>query len=371
MTEIWHYSRGFVGMSIAALLFMAGLTGAILAFYNDVDKVLNPIFYHVKPSGKLLAPPVLIAKLEQARPEILVWYQQYPKIPGETAMMSAQARPNAQGTYPAIQSDIFYVNPYTAEIVGEKYWGKCCLEPENLLNFLYELHHSLKRGFWGNYLMGLSAVALLINCLWVLLGSKGRSKSGSSVFLIPTHHRPVAIMLAILLLPVAISGIAMNLPVEVFKPVVSIFSPVQPSIYEEYAGKTSPDFGSRILSYDEAYQLAQETGRQNGWSEPVAELFYSTGYNFYGMAFGYRDPDGMGNNWIYLDGVDGHPVGEKHPTQGSAGDILSFAQLPIHSGRIAGVASKTLIAILGLLVAALSARYILITSRLLSLGSKS
>ena len=58
------------------------------------------------------------------------------------------------GEYPTIASNMFYLDPHSGEIVGEKYWGRCCFEPENLLNYLYEMHHSLTDGTWGGYLMG-------------------------------------------------------------------------------------------------------------------------------------------------------------------------------------------------------------------------
>lgn len=364
MTMKWlHCALGLVGMAVAALLFIAGITGAIQAFYNEIDKVLNPEFYRVETGGELLAPPALIEKLERSRPEIQVWYLQYPENPGDTAMLTAQPRPDAQGSYPEIRSDVFYLNPHTGEIVGEKYWGRCCFEADNLLNFLYEVHHSLKAGQWGGYLMGFAALGLLMNCLWVLLVAWKAGSGRDSAFLIPTRNRALAIVLALLLLPVAISSIAMNLPTEVFKPLVSLLSPVKPGIYEEYAEKDNSDFGSRSLSYNDAWRLAQDMGREKGWHGPVAELFYSSSYNFYGMAFGYRDPEGMGNNWIYLDGEDGHLVGSRLPMQGTSGDFFNAVQLPIHSGRIFGYPSKTLIAALGLLIAFLSARYLLITPR--------
>ena len=75
---------------VAALLFMSGITGGLLAFYNEIDAFLNPGFYHVDARGEMLPPPALIEKLEQARPEVAVWYLQYPKKPGETAMLTAE-----------------------------------------------------------------------------------------------------------------------------------------------------------------------------------------------------------------------------------------------------------------------------------------
>lgn len=354
------------GVVIALLLLMAGLSGAFLAFYYEVDEVLNPSSYrpsayHVEPASEMLPPPVLIDRLEQARPEVQVWYLQYPWRADETAMATAQPRPDASGNYPEIPSDVFYLDPYSAEIVSERFWGRCCLEGENFLNFIYEVHHSLKRGDWGGYLMGLAALVLLGNCLLVLWqvcsGPRSMFGQGQWLYLLPLRSRSLAALFALLLLPIAVSSVAMNLAEQVFKPVVSVFSPVQPTIYEEYEKKAQSDFGERVLSYGDAWKLAQDYGRERNWPEPVAELFYSSSYNFYGMAFGHRDPDGMGNNWIYLDGVDGHVVGDKTPREGTAGDYLTYLQLPIHSGRLAGLPSKTAISLLGLMAAFLSCLY--------------
>jgi uncharacterized iron-regulated membrane protein len=277
-------------------------------------------------------------------------------------MLTAQPRPDANGHYPEVASDTFYLNPYNGEIVGERYWGRCCFERENFLNFIYEVHHSLRGGVWGGYLMGLAALVLLFNCLLVMwrvcFSPRSVFGKGRSLFLIPLNSKLLAGVIALLLLPIAASSIAMNLAEEVFKPVVSLFSSVKPSIYEEYSRKENPDFGERVLSYDDAWKLAQEYGRERNWPEPVAELFYSSGYNFYGMAFGHRDPDGLGNNWIYLDGEDGHIVGSRTPGAGTAGDLVFSVQLPIHSGRLAGLPSKTVISLLGLMTAFLSCLYI-------------
>ena len=51
--------------------------------------------------------------------------------------------------------------------------------------------------------------------------------------------------------------------------------------------------------------------------------------------------------------TDGHVVGTRTPGRGTLGDQLFSVQLPIHSGRLAGLPTKTLVAMLGLLIAAL------------------
>ncbi len=350
MKNLFNRLRALAAIAAALLLGMAGLSGSILAFYDEVDAWLNPQAYAVTPAGDMLAPPQLIERLEQARPEVRVWYLQYPQRSGRTAMMTTEPRPGSSGELPAVESNVFFVNPYTGEVVSERYWGRCCFEPENFLNFIYEMHHSLHSGRWGGHVMALAAIVLLLNCLWVLYRSLRVRSDTVAAFLIPVSRRGVAVIIALGFLPLAVSSIALNLTDEVFKPVVSWFSPVQPGVYSEYAMKDQSDFGERVLSYKDAWLLAQDKGAELGWSGPVAELFYSSGYNFYGMAFGYRDPAGLGNNWMYLDGASGELVGSKTPRDGSAGDLVFFVQLPIHSGRLVGLPSKLLVTALGLLL---------------------
>ncbi len=58
----WRWRRGavlvhrYVGLTIAVFLVMAGLTGALLAFYHELDGLLNPALTHVAPSSQQHVP---------------------------------------------------------------------------------------------------------------------------------------------------------------------------------------------------------------------------------------------------------------------------------------------------------------------------
>lgn len=42
----------YVGLATALFLFLAGLTGSLLAFHHEIDEWLNPGFYAVGEGGE-------------------------------------------------------------------------------------------------------------------------------------------------------------------------------------------------------------------------------------------------------------------------------------------------------------------------------
>jgi uncharacterized iron-regulated membrane protein len=334
----------------APLMFLAGITGAIQAFYYEIDEGLNPGFYEVPVSTPALPAPELIARLEAKHPELKVWYIQSAAKPGRTAMLTTQPRGNEP-----LANDTFYVDPATGREVGARLWGKCCLEPENFLNWTYELHHSLTIGEPGRWIMGLTALVGMAACL-IVIGVGYRRRDRISL---------VSAGLCVPCLVFAITCIDMNLGDELFKPTVSLISKVTPDVYT-VRGEMKGGFGERRLSYEDALSIGKAEGIRRGYGTTVGELYYSYGYNFYGMAYGYRDPNGLGNHWLYFDGQTGKVIGGRFPGEGSLGDRFTQFQLPIHSGRIGGMLTKTLVCLLGLLIAGIAAASLIKAGRQLA-----
>lgn len=144
----------------------------------------------------------------------------------------------------------------------------------------------------------------------------------------------------------------MNLPEQVFKPVVSLVSPVPPSVYHARSQLAGEELGTTAYGYDEAYRHALRHAGQLGLDEPMTELYYSFEYNFYGAGFGAHDSD-QGNAWVFFHGSDGRLLGSEIPGQGTLGERFFRLQLPIHGGRILGFPGRVLIAVLGVAIAVL------------------
>lgn len=359
----------YIGLATAVFLLLAGITGSILAFNHELDEWLNPAFYSASAQGPRLPPGELVDAVQSAHPKLQVWYMEYPHEAGHTAMLAAVPRNDpATGKPFEERNQVFYLDPVSAEQTGQRYWGECCFQRENFVPFILEFHYNLTLpGNWGLWLMGLVAIAWVIDCfvaLWLTLprgkpfwkkwSTAWKIKGGHAYRLNFDLHRAGGLWLWLLLLPIAVSSVAMNLPSQVFKPAVSLFSPIEPSVYEARGRIPAGDLGVTQLSYQQAYERALQEGKRLGLTAAIGELYYSFEYNFYGAGFGQHDTDAHGKSWLFFHGTDGRLLGQEIAGQGTLGEQFYRLQLPIHGGRIIGVTGQVMIAVLGLLIAGLS-----------------
>lgn len=355
----------YIGLATALFLLLAGLTGSVLAFQHELDEWLNPTFYRTPGVGERLPPGRLVDSLERAYPRLQVWYMEFPDEPQHAALLAMVPRIDPASGQPFDEKAVVrYLDPVTAEEVGQRHWGECCFAPDKLVPFLLEFHYSLALpGNWGLWLMGGVAILWFLDCFIALcltlprrgplFGKWATAWKIKRQRLNHDLHRAGGLWLWLLLTPVALSSVAMNLAEPVFKPVVSLLSPVAPSVYEARARLPKAQLGATTYGYDQAYRYAEAHGRRLGLSAPITELYYSFEYHFYGAGFGDHASD-QGNAWLFFDGSDGRLLGQEIPGQGSWGERFYRLQLPIHGGRIFGVAGRVLIAVLGLAIALLA-----------------
>lgn len=360
----------YLGLATALFLALAGLTGSVLAFQHELDAWLNPSFHLAPGRGPLLSPGELVARIEQAEPRLQVWYMEVPDAVGEPALMAAVARtdPATGQPYP-LPHRVTYLDPVTGTALGTRQWGACCFEAENMVPFLLEFHYSLALpGNWGLLLMGLVAILWVLDCFfgawltlprgrpwltrwrtaWTLKRGAGRYRRTLDL------HRAGGLWLWLLLLPVAVSSVAMNLPEPVFKPLVSLLSEVPPSTYQQRSQMPREALGETRLDYQQVYRLAQAEGARQGIEGAIGELYYSVEYNFFGAGFGGHDAPPQDTSWLFFDGADGRLIGAEVAGRGTLGERFYRLQAPIHGGRIAGLPGRIVIALLGLAIAGLS-----------------
>ncbi|WP_193073922.1 PepSY-associated TM helix domain-containing protein [Pseudomonas sp. FME51] len=368
MRSILLYLHRYIGLAMALFLALAGLTGTILAFHHELDEWLNPDLYHTGSSGPALPPDQLVERVESAWPHMQVWYMEFPEEADHAAMLAMVPRTNPETSEPWPEKPIVrYLDQVTGEQVGERYWGDCCFSRRNFVPFMLEFHYNLTLpGNWGLWLMGLIAIAWVVDCFIALLLTFPRGKpfwqkwqrawkikGGHSTRVNLDIHRASGLWLWLLLLPVAISSVAMNLPEQVFKPVISLASPIKPSVYAARGELPAEELGVTGYGYGEAYQLAMQHARDLKLEEPITELYYSFEYNFYGAGFGDHASN-QGNAWVFFHGTDGQLLGKEIPGQGTLGERFFQLQAPIHGGRILGMPGRFLIAALGLAICVLS-----------------
>lgn len=364
------------GLFIAGFLFIAGLTGAVIAWDHELDEWANPGLFRAASgvADSPLAPLELARRAEADDPRLRVSFLSLALEPGHTAMLGVAARidPTTGAPYP-LGFNQLALDPATGQAQGRRQWGQISLSRENLLPFLYKLHYTMHipKGWgidFGVWLMGVVSAVWIADCFLALCISfpnartwrkslsfrlrQGRAKLNFDV------HRSGGVWLWSLLLMLAVTSVSLNLGPQVMQPLVSMFSPLTPSPFQSRQASRERELVDPLLGREQAIAAAEAEGHRRGWAAPAGSIFYAQRFGIYGVAFftpeNDRDDDGMGNEVLYLDGDTGAIVGEKVPGQGTWGDVFMQAQLPLHSGRLLGTPGRVLMSLMGISVAALS-----------------
>jgi uncharacterized iron-regulated membrane protein len=171
----------YVGLVMAGFLLLAGLTGAVLAYYHELDGAMNPAWSHVappRPDALPLDALQLREQVQQRHPQARVNFVPLAQRPGEPAVFFLTAgRDPATGQPALLANDQVFVDPYTGRILGERRWGDLAQGWTNLLPFIYRLHYQVALGTVGTYVFGVIAVLWTLDCFvgFVLTFPVGRA----------------------------------------------------------------------------------------------------------------------------------------------------------------------------------------------------
>jgi uncharacterized iron-regulated membrane protein len=170
----------WAGLSMAAFLVLVGLTGSALAFYWELDALLNPTQY-IAPRSDIapLDAGELATRARQRECRAYVTEIYFPQ-PGRVDIRVAGSMSVITGKPHALTFDEIALNPYTGEELGRRQWGSLREGWRNIMTFIYEFHYSLVLGDFGIWLLGIVAL------LWTLDSFTGL------LITFPAHsaHRP-------------------------------------------------------------------------------------------------------------------------------------------------------------------------------------
>ena len=360
----------YVGLAMAPFLFIAGLTGAVIAWQQELDEWLNPQFFVAASQGAPLPALELARRIEAADDRVQISRIPLALKPGKTFVAWVQPRLDPSNGKPYnLDYNQIAADPVSGAIQGKRQWGAISLARENLMPFLYRLHYTLhlphvmgiQLGIW---LMGLVAIGWVLDCFVSLsisfpnlnawrksLAFRWREGGYRLNF---DLHRSGGVWIWLLLLVLAVTSVSMNLQQQVVRPVVSLFSELTPS---PFANRARTADKSTALSREQILEQAQKEAQRRGISAPPGGMFLFGRANLYGVGFfepgNERGSGGLGNPWLYFDAGTGAPSGSMIPGTGTNGDIFMQAMFPLHSGRMFGLPGRIAISLLGLVIAML------------------
>jgi uncharacterized iron-regulated membrane protein len=366
----WLLLHRWAGLFMALFLVVAGLTGSVIAFQDEFDRLLNPRLLVVEPRGEPLSPVALRELALKHAPRGEINFLNLWRKPDESAaFLISPRRDTAPPRFNAI-----YLDPYSGEFLGGRNLREAKLDREHIISFLYELHYTMALPEpWGRWLFGFVALLWTLDCFvgfYLTLPRRRRAflrrwkpawlvKWGASPVRINFDiHRAAALWTWVMLLVLAVSSVQLNLQREVFDPVFTAIFPVE-NVRGQFASHQRPP-GAGLLPWDEALErgreLMQIRARRDGFS---IEQETSLGLSAPRAIYAYRVrssldiDDRYGRTMVYFSALDGSELAFEHPRLAS-GNLITRWLVMLHFGHVWGLPFRIFIFLMGIVVAALS-----------------
>lgn len=147
----------WAGLGMTLFLVVVGLTGALLAFRTDLERVINPqLFAKPMPGEMPLDLATLAERAEALAPRAKVGYFW---VERDQAVLSCYPRNDPiTGKRYQLDFDHLFLNPYTGEELGRRREGDLRQGRVNIMPFVYDLHATLTLGNTGGWILGIVAL---------------------------------------------------------------------------------------------------------------------------------------------------------------------------------------------------------------------
>lgn len=364
-----------IGLSISVFLAFAGITGSLVAFYPQLDRLVNSELLEVRDRS---------SKTPALNP-FEIRNRLISQLPPGTEVDSVVLHRSFDLPYNYwIDDQEVFVDPYSGKIRGSRHFGDLSEGRVNWMTFIYEFHFTLGLGEVGAWLLGLVALLWTVDCfvgayLTLPVGRRKDEpfrparwlKAWAPAWLLKTNrlfafiftwHRASGLWVWGLLFVFAWSGVALNLREEVYQPVMStLFSPERDEL--EDVPIKEPSTRSPRIDLDQAHSLAVSAMARVAVEERFRVLSerylnYDRERNIYAYTVeSTRDLSArLAETTLYLDADKGSRVAFHAPTGAHRGHTITSWLIALHFGslRIGGMPYRILVCALGPMIATLS-----------------
>jgi uncharacterized iron-regulated membrane protein len=368
----------WVGLLMASFLVITALTGSLLAFNGELERVFAPqLFATPRPGVAPLDLATLAERAQALAPDARVSYVLRAE-PDQTLVTFVRRKIVRGGQISYFGVPQLFLDPWTGEELGRRSRGDLSEGWINVMPFVYKLHYTLTFDGPGSTILGIVAIAWSIDCFvgfyltfpvslphfvrrwksaWVIKHRAGIYRLNFDL------HRAGGLWLWPLLFVFAWSSVMFNIR-PVYESVMKAIFDYQ-SRAEEFSKTLTPANDAPRLDWRAALatgeRLATELAAQRRFvvGEPLG-----LGYNPAIGAYTYeirssrdvfeRSPKGGGTEIIF-DGDSGALIGLKLRTGERAGNTVESWLYALHMARVFGMPFRILVCLLGLVITTLSA----------------
>jgi len=324
----------YLALTAAAFVILMGLTGSIMAFEPEIDRLLHRKLVDVTPGAHALSFSEIASVVANS-------------FPGERIeAYSPSTSPELSCRVEVDKSGVVYLNPYTGQVLGV---GRN--QPE-FLDYVHQLHIRLgwrRESDPGKKIMSWTGVAMLVLLLsglflwWpqkritVHRGTEGRR------FWFDLHNA-VGIFSLLFLLTLTVTGIMIGFE-GTTRPLVYKLTGSKPSQMPRSFPPAPP--GAKPISADQALDAARNA---LPGATPFAVILPQA-KGAYRILLRYpEDRTPGGRSRAIVDQYSGHVLFAEGSRTAPAGARLVNANRAIHTGDILGIPSKIVMSVASLLV---------------------
>lgn len=139
----------YIGLLASIFLVLLGVSGAVIAFEDDLNRALNPEMLKVQPSGDRLSWDAVRARVEQQEAGWKVVRYYFPQHANDSLYIRLRSLSTKEIKH-------MYVNQYTGAVIGDASVGN------RFTLFMHDLHVNLAGGKAGSKIVVASTAALLL-----------------------------------------------------------------------------------------------------------------------------------------------------------------------------------------------------------------
>jgi uncharacterized iron-regulated membrane protein len=376
----------YVNLAIAAFLIVTAVTGSLLAFNSELERVFAPqLFAAPKPGVTRLDLATLAARAETLVPQARVAGVLFTETDQVSVSFIAHRDP-ATGRPYELGFTQFYVDPWTGEELGRRRRGDLSQGLINVMPFIYLLHFALAIGRLGEWVLGIVSLIWTLDCFvgfyltlppsragfWRHWKPAWLIKNGASPYRLTVDlHRAGGLWLWPVLFIFAWSSVMFDLRPVYELTTQAVFDYVSPrSVFASL-----PRRANETPKLD--WRAAQATGRRLMSEQAVQHNFavrepLGLGYSLASGAYHYevrgsldvfeRAPKG-GSTSIFFDGDSGELIRLFRPTGEHRGNTVESWLYALHMARVFGAPFQVAVCVAGLLITMLAVTGVLIWLR--------
>ncbi|MGA8170664.1 MAG: PepSY-associated TM helix domain-containing protein [Methylocystis sp.] len=372
--SVFVFIHRWVGLAMTAFLILVGLTGSMLAFYDELERLVTPQLFATARPGE---PRLDLAALAE-RTHSLV-----PQASGWSVVRFRADQAEAGHFVPRNDLNIpqpsefgamrLYFDPWTGKELGRRINLNISEGWINLMPFIYVLHFTLASGSTGYWIMGLVALFWTVDCFiafyltlpvtttrfwrrwkpsWLVKWLAGAYRVNFDL------HRASGLWFWPVLFIFAWSSVMFNMG-SVYTPVTQLLfdyvpyaSPPQlpePREHPRLDWRAAQDVGARLMVEQAAARGFSVTG------EPTCLAYEpDTGLYLYCAPNSLDVSPYEARTALWLDGDTGALARFDAPTGEHSGNTVTAWLRALHMGHVFGLPYRMFVCVLGLIISMLS-----------------